>query len=96
MKGSFMTSGDRAPAKSRGQATPPPVTRSPHVLNDSFRSSDVLNDSFKTPAHRCAPHRPDFAGPLTSGEVNDPFMTLSAGVPGGVGWCRLLLGVAEP
>ncbi|MBE1497407.1 hypothetical protein H4696_004507 [Amycolatopsis lexingtonensis] len=47
----------------------PPVSRSPHVLNDSFRSSGVLNDSFKTLEHRCGPHRRDFAGPLREAEA---------------------------
>ncbi|MBE1496928.1 hypothetical protein H4696_004028 [Amycolatopsis lexingtonensis] len=74
MNDSFKTLDARASAKSCGQATLPPVSRSPHVLNDSFRSSGVLNESFKTLEHRCGPHRRDFAGALTPDAVNDSFL----------------------
>ncbi|MBE1501546.1 hypothetical protein H4696_008646 [Amycolatopsis lexingtonensis] len=71
------------------------MTRSPDVLNDSFRSSEVLNESFKTLVQRCGLHRRDFAGALASGEVNDSFMTLRAAGPARVDW-SMPLGSALP
>ncbi len=77
MNDSFMTSGDRAPAKSRPRAELGVATFGRGWRRHERLFHDVQRH--ERPFHDIPPSKRDFAGALASGVMNESFMTLRLG-----------------